>query len=63
MVPSYPIPALFDSGTLYYCISYSSLASHSNLICIDAPWDQYRELGSHHLYNQIDYITTLEAMV
>jgi len=63
MVPSYPILALFDSGTLYYRISDSSSALHSNLICIDALLDQYRELGSRHLYNQIDCITTLETMV
>jgi len=63
MVLSYPIPVLFDSGTLYYRISDSSSALHSNLICIDALWDLYRELGSHHSYNQIDCINTLEAMV
>ena len=55
---AHPILVFFNSSASCYLIPDRSSASHSNPICINAPWDQYRELGSHHLYNQKDYITT-----
>ena len=58
----YPIMVFFDSSVLCYLIPDSSLASHSNRVCvcvyIYAPWDQYMELGSHHLYNQMGCAVT-----
>jgi len=63
VVYSLPILAFFDSSVSCYLIPVSSSASHFNLICINASWDQYRELGSHHLYNQKDCITTWGVLV
>jgi len=63
VIPSHLILVFFDSGASCFLITDSSSALHSNLICINTPWDQYRKLGSHHLYNQIDCIITREASV